>query len=196
MWCKLGRYCQFIFPCLSSTYIGFVSLDRFCVSLLNDNIRKYTKVKVARLIVILIFLFWAIFGIHIIISYTNMEAPAGFDACMLTPGSPSAFVIISGLFALLYNGAIIPFFLFIFGLLIFFNVRKSRRRVHAQTQARANHISRQNNQMLILVLFQVILTIFLNVPYAFIFYLNELFPGVILGLESCLLWISILRIAR
>jgi len=195
-WCKLGNYFIFIFPCLSSSYMALASFDRLCASSLNSTIRKYSRVKIGRIFTGLTFLFWVLFGLHIPIAYSYVtNSLTNVSACTVLTSSSTIFIIIDGFFFALYNGAIIPFLLCVFGWWIFFNVRTSRRRVHAQTQNGLHHLTRQNVHMIRMVLFQVILTIFLNIPYIVIYLLGffQKIPTDLLCLYVLILFTFIAR---
>ncbi|CAF4046168.1 unnamed protein product, partial [Rotaria sordida] len=51
IWCKVGNYIMFILPCLSSSYITLASIDRFCISSLNQTLRKCSNFKISRIVI-------------------------------------------------------------------------------------------------------------------------------------------------
>ena len=184
-WCKLGTYLMFVFPCLSSTYITLASFDRFCVSSLNAELRKISRVKISCILMTIIFLFWTLFGLHIPIAYDRLQDPlTNYIRCTVQPSLVPTFIIIDGFFFALYNGAIVPFFLCIFGLLICRNMRLSRRRVYPQPNPASNRITNstlpstesariqinpRQNHLILMMLIQVLLTTLLNIPYIVVY---------------------------
>ncbi|CAF3624064.1 unnamed protein product [Rotaria sp. Silwood1] len=178
VWCKFGNYIMFLLPCLSSTYITLASVDRYCISSLNQTIRKLSNIKISRIVTCIVFLVWSLFGLHILIAYDRIrDITINTDRCTLQTSSATVFIVIDGFFFALFNGAIIPFILSIFGLLIFYNIKVSRQRVHFQSYRGNNNIlnrtriivSRQNSHMIIMLLVQVLLTVIFNTPYIIVY---------------------------
>lgn len=185
IWCKIGNYIMQILPCLSSSYIVLASFDRFCASSMNPTLRKWSCLKVSRIVVRVTFLGWALFSLHIPIAYDRIEDPISrITQCRVAIGSPTALMIIDGFFFSLFNGAIIPFLLCICGLLILNNIKQSRTRVNTHQNTRSNgrstgskpitcHVTpiqqRNDTHMLRMLLVQVFLRIILNIPYIVIY---------------------------
>lgn len=210
-WCKLGNYLMFVLPCLSSTYITMASFDRFCISSLNANLRKISQSKVSCKFICIIFLFWSLFGLHIPIAYERLQDPVyNYVRCTIQTSAAPAFIIIDGFFFALYNGAIVPFFLCIFGLLILRNMRLSRQRVLPQPNVISNrssqtagpsnesgqyHGNHREHQLILLILAQVLLTIILNIPYI-VLYLFAFYNRLPANSLNILLYIIFSFIAR
>ncbi|CAF0806266.1 unnamed protein product [Rotaria sordida] len=211
IWCKVGNCIMFILPCLSSSYIILASIDRFCISSLNQTLRKWSNLKISRIIVIIVFIIWILFSLHIPIVYNRIRDPlTNITRCSVQIGSPTTFLIIDGFFFSLYKGAITPFLLCIFGLLIYYNMKRSRARVMPQTLSRSNRTTtaqissitpiiivqnRKTSHMLTMLLVQVFLTIILNIPYMVI-YLFGFFNQIPKDLFQLLLFIMFSFIAR
>jgi hypothetical protein len=190
-WCKFGNYCIFMFPCLSSLCIALASMDRFCSSSRQAGLRKLSSVKVSRIVIPCVFLIWGLFSLHTAIGYDLREFTPNSTAITCTPAKDvyTFFVIVDGFFFALFNGAIVPFFLALFGILIILNVRQTRRRAAPRpptepcsslatvTGIPVILISRLNRHLISMLLVQVCLTVFLNLPYVVI-YLNNLFHTV------------------
>ncbi|UJR20306.1 hypothetical protein I4U23_023437 [Adineta vaga] len=211
IWCKFGNFLLSLLPCLSSTYLTLASMDRFCASSLNTTLRKCSQLKISRMIVRIVFILWVLFELHIIIGYDYVTDPiTNVTKCQVILGSPTTYLIIDGFFFALYNGAIAPFFLSAFGLLICYNMKRSRGRVTAQQTTRSNRTTidpipstnqirqvsiRNNSHMLIMLLMQVTVTILFNVPYMTI-YLYGYFNRPPTDLYYLLLYIIFTFIAR
>ena len=165
LWCKFGSYAYFLLPCLASTYITSASIDRFCASSSSNRLQQLSRNKISYIVVLSIFLFWALFALHIPIAYDRVRLNPNSSTTSCTPTlsiGATVFIIIDGFFYSLFNGLINPCFLILFGLLIYRNVRHFHRRIHPN----ANQIILRDNQHLIrMVLFQIILTIFLQFPF-------------------------------
>ncbi|CAF4005792.1 unnamed protein product, partial [Rotaria sordida] len=152
-----------------------------------------------------------LFSLHIPIVYNRIRDPlTNITRCSVQIGSPTTFLIIDGFFFSLYKGAITPFLLCIFGLLIYYNMKRSRARVMPQTLSRSNRTTtaqissitpiiivqnRKTSHMLTMLLVQVFLTIILNIPYMVI-YLFGFFNQIPKDLFQLLLYIMFSFIAR
>ncbi|UJR20308.1 hypothetical protein I4U23_023439 [Adineta vaga] len=181
VWCKLGNYLTFLLTCLSSSFITLASFDRFCMSSLNQTLRKWSRLIISRIVVIIMLMMWALFGLHVPIAYDYIQDPiTNASRCTVQTSLAAVFIAIDGYFYSLFNGAIVPFLLLVFGIMIIYNVRKSRRRVAVQVEGRNNNSrieigtvrSRQNSHMIKMLLVQVLLTIILNIPYVIIYLLG------------------------
>ncbi|CAF0773990.1 unnamed protein product [Adineta ricciae] len=178
VWCKLGNYLTFILTCLSSCFIILASVDRFCASSLNQTLRKCSRLKVSRIVIGLVLAVWILFGLHILIAYDYIRDPiSNVTRCTVQTSSATAFVVIDGYFFSLFNGAIAPFLLSVFGMTIIYNVRMSRRRVTTQAEndiqlSRRSIANRQHIHMIKMLLAQVLLTVILNIPYVVIYLLG------------------------
>ncbi|CAF1230427.1 unnamed protein product [Adineta steineri] len=178
-WCKIGNYITFILPCLSSSYIIFASIDRYLVSSLNQAVRKWSNLKITRIVIIVTPIIWALLGLYIPITNNLVSDPIINNAqCIVQTNSAVIFSIIGEFIFILFNGAIAPLLLCIFGLLILYDKKKSRQRVLAQQQNRnnfnkiSNVANRQNKHMITMLLVQVSLTIIFNIPNIVIYMIS------------------------
>ncbi|CAF3766732.1 unnamed protein product [Rotaria sordida] len=204
IWCKVGNYIMFILPCLSSSYITLASIDRFCISSLNQTLRKCSNFKISRIVISIVFVVWVLFGLHILIGYDRIrDITTNTDRCTVQTSSATVFIVIDGFFFALFNGAIIPFILCIFGLLIFHNIKVSRQRVNFH-QYRGNNntvnptrigVNRQNFHMILMLLVQVFLTIIFNTPYIVV-YLSTFYKRLSFDSYHLFLYIIFSFIAR
>ncbi|CAF1258078.1 unnamed protein product [Rotaria sordida] len=204
IWCKVGNYIMFILPCLSSSYITLASIDRFCISSLNQTLRKCSNFKISRIVISMVFVVWVLFGLHILIGYDRIrDITTNTDRCTVQTSSATVFIVIDGFFFALFNGAIIPFILCIFGLLIFHNIKVSRQRVNFH-QYRGNNntvnptrigVNRQNFHMILMLLVQVFLTIIFNTPYIVV-YLSTFYKRLSFDSYHLFLYIIFSFIAR
>jgi hypothetical protein len=158
-------------------------------------VRKLSSIKVSRVVIPCIFLIWGLFSLHIAIAYDlrKFTPTAAVLICTPTKDIYTFFVIVDGFFFALFNGAIVPFFLAFFGILIFRHVRQTQYRAVAvgpvvpitgpsSVPGTTNRdsitvISRANRHLITMLLVQVLLTVFLNLPYVIV-YLNNLYNTV------------------
>nr|ACD54824.1 gastrin releasing peptide receptor-like protein [Adineta vaga] len=192
IWCKLGNFIRFISPCLSSTYLTLISIDRFCMSSLKQTLRKWSQLRISRIVVVSCFLIWALLALHYPIAYDVRQNPSTMqNQCQVILGSSTIFFIIDGLIFSLFNGAITPLVLATFSLLILFNMKRSRNRVNQQINNGTNRIrlgttvptnetvsvhSRHNFHMFRMVLVQITLTSILHIPFLIIYIYTYLNP--------------------
>lgn len=193
-WCKFYNYCMFMFPCLSSLYITFASIDRFCTSSRRARLRKFSSIKVSRITTPCIFLIWGLFSLQVVIGYDlwKITPTATTTVCQPSPNGYTFYVIVDGFFFVLFNGGIVPFFLALFGILIIYNIRQTRHRIAVVPILRSGpgsnpanisgspvlSISRANLHLITMLLVQVCPTMFLNLLYT-IMYLNNIYHPVI-----------------
>ncbi|UJR23461.1 hypothetical protein I4U23_026463 [Adineta vaga] len=184
-WCKTGKFLKFIFPCLSSTYLTLASFDRFCISSSNPKFRQWTNLKISRLVVSSVFIIWTLVGLHIPIFYDLIYSSSfKIPSCQVMTSLARAILIIDDFVFSIFNGIVIPFILTIFGLLIYYNIKQSRSRVHFQPMT-ATTISttflghrtrtihhRRSSHMLFMLLVQVFSTVILNIPFIIIYLLT------------------------
>ncbi|UJR20307.1 hypothetical protein I4U23_023438 [Adineta vaga] len=204
VWCKLGNYMTFVFPCLTSCYLTLASFDRFCMSSLNQTLRKWSRLIISRIVVIIMLMIWALFGLHVPIAYDYVQdSITNTSRCTVQTSLAAVFIAIDGYFFSLFNGVIIPFLLLMFGIMIIHNVKKSRRRVTTQVESGNNSLlhgtggisNRQNSHMIKMLLVQVSLRIIFHLPYTVI-YLLSFYRRLSSDLESLLLYIIFSYIAR
>ncbi|UJR17027.1 hypothetical protein I4U23_003925 [Adineta vaga] len=195
-WCKFGNFGIFMFPCLSSLYITCASIDRFCSSSRRATLRKISTIKISRIVILCVFVIWGLFSLHTVIAYDLRKYTPTSTTVGCSPPREiyTFFLIVDGFFFALFNGAVIPFFLALFGIFIIRHVRQTQcRAAVAPIVARAPTepgslcmvtngssvptISRANRHLIIMLLLQVCLTILLNFPYV-VLYINNLFRSV------------------
>ncbi len=187
VWCKLQKYFIFFLSCLSSTFITLACIDRFCTSSHSQKLRKLSQLKVSRILIPSVLLIWALFSLHMIILYQIVPyTPTQPDQCQTPPDASMFVLIVDGYFFSLFNGAIVPLFLSIFGFSIYRNVRLSRRRIapirninnnRTVVAARNPNLNRQNLHLITMLLVQASLTVILNIPYMTV-YLKLLYNSI------------------
>ena len=187
IWCKLGKHLVFLLPCLSSTFIALASIDRFCTSSDRPQLRKLSQLKVSRIIISCVIFVWILFSLHVLILYDIMPSTTTqLQGCRSPPQLFLFILIADGYIFSIYNGAIVPLLLSIFGFLIYRNVRMSHRRIAPIPDRNSNRtntlpahppLNRHNLHLITMVLVQSSLTVILNIPYMTI-YLNSFYNNV------------------
>jgi len=205
IWCQLGKYFTFVLPCLSSTYIILASIDRFSASSHRQKFRKFSQIKVSRILIPLLFIIWILFSSHILILFYILPyTPISTYQCTYIRNLYIFYLIIDGYFFALFNGMIIPILLAIFGLLIYRNVEQSRRRTVPIRNTSINRIiisgsnpnlNRYNLHLITMLLVQSSLTIFLNIPYMTI-YLNGFYNNAPTNQFTLIFYIIFTYMAR
>jgi hypothetical protein len=205
VWCKLQKYFIFLLSCLSSTFITLACIDRFCTSSHSQQLRKLSQLKVSRILIPSVLLIWASFSLHMIILYDVVSYTPAQPAQCQTPPHASMFVlIVDGYFFSMFNGAIVPLFLSIFGSLIYRNVRLSRKRTApipntnssgTVVTARNPNLNRQNLHLITMLLVQASLTVILNIPYMTV-YLQGLYNSIPTNQLQFLVYAIFVYIAR
>ncbi|CAF3525882.1 unnamed protein product, partial [Rotaria sp. Silwood2] len=139
------------------------------------RLQKVNQLKISRILAIIILLFWLLFSSHILISYNRIKiTPTSSIRCTPQLNLAGIFIFLDGFFYAIFNGIIVPLFLIIFGLLIFRNIRFISHRTYPQ-QLSINSLSHRSNQHLMkMLLFQVSVTVILNIPYI-IYYLYGIY---------------------
>jgi len=166
IWCKLGNYLFFLLPCLASSYILLASIDRFCASSFNGTLQRLNQLKISRILALIVLLFWLIFSLHIPISYNRIRiTPTSSINCTPQLNLAAIFIFLDGFFYAIFNWVIVPLFLIIFGLLIFRNINFIHQRTYPQPLAINIPANRNNQHLITMLLFQVSVTVILNIPY-------------------------------
>ncbi|UJR16928.1 hypothetical protein I4U23_003826 [Adineta vaga] len=172
IWCKIQKYAVFLLPCLSSTFITLACIDRFCTSSHNQHVRKLSQFKISRILILIVLIIWMLFSSHTLILF---DIPR--NQCRSSSDWFLFILIIDGYFFSMFNGAIVPIFLSIFGFLIYRNVRLSRQRVAPIANTNSNrptvtthglHLNRQNLHLITMLLVQSSLTVFKYTLYGYL----------------------------
>lgn len=159
--CKLRIY--FVYSCLSCVlwYTVLASIDRYLSSSHNAKLRGLSKLRIAQKIIIFSTIFIYLIHIHILIYYESRQ-----NNCN---SSSNIYSIFFNIFFFIISCTIPIILMIIFGLLTIINVQKSRKRLMRQINNIENQRLKSNDRQLILmVLFQILITIIISTPYSFI----------------------------
>lgn len=167
--CKIITYISTLNAFLSPYLIVFASIDRYCASSTRARIRSFSSIRVAKWSIGGIFLFYALFFIHIIIlaDFRN----AGGAICLVQADTTYAQCYI--LFQVFLFAVLPPLGMISFGLLTIHHTNRTR--IAPIAMSRFYRTEKQLAQMLFL---QVGIHIFLTLP-ASITYLIQALPNPI-----------------
>ena len=160
--CKLRNY--FIYPSLTLVlwFVALASIDRFLSSSPNARFRQMSSLSAARKNIacttLLIFLSYA----HVLI-YFGTAASGSVSICIFYPYQ---YIVFLSFFGPLVS-CILPIVLMsVFGILMILNVRNRHNRVDVQANnARLQRLRSNDRQLLVMVLFQVLITTLISTPY-------------------------------
>jgi hypothetical protein len=119
IYCKLISYLLNLCPNLSVYYIVLASIDRYCSSSINPEIRKLSRVKIARYLIILITIIVSLIMIGTLIAFDLRD-----DGFGCTSRSDSLFNEIFLFIEVILYVIIAPFLLILFGSLTIYNTTK------------------------------------------------------------------------
>ncbi|CAF3687210.1 unnamed protein product [Adineta steineri] len=160
--CKARFYLFYVLIANSRYNIIIASIDRYFASSRNALRRQWSSTKIALRVIICNAIFWCLMYIQVIVVYVLSN-----NTCQPQSG-------VYGIFFSIYisvDSGVLPIFLMlIFGLLTANNVRQTGRRISPTTQnsndrsVRSNRISKKDSQLYKMLVNQIILFIFLNIP--------------------------------
>jgi hypothetical protein len=144
------------------TMVAFACVDRFMITNERANFRAFSTLKRAKWFIFFSIIFWLIFDVHIPIMRTVINGQ-----CVLF----GIYSIIYTFYAIIFVSAIPIILLCIFGYLTYRNVRRTKLRVQPIINNRVqanNPIRRQDRDLLIIVISEVLLFIIATMPFPLI----------------------------
>ncbi|CAF1105989.1 unnamed protein product [Adineta ricciae] len=174
-YCRFSCYTTLVFDILSPFYLLLALIDRYLVTSVNVNIRKYSTHRLACPLSICILIFWLLFHIHALFNSKIIQTESEFTYCYYQPGLYSTFITY---YSLISKGILAPLSLIYFGLQI---VRNYRRRSHqvsiSSSTVDKNHFSstvRCRDRATVLILLKDILMYILFSSIMSIYFMYEL----------------------
>jgi hypothetical protein len=162
LFCKIYVYIINVFGQIARTMVAFACVDRFMITNERANFRAFSTLKRAKWFIFFSIIFWFIFDIHIPIMRTVINGQ-----CVLL----GIYSIIYTFYAIIFVSAIPTIILCIFGYLTYRNVRRTQLRVQPIINNRVqanNPIRRQDRDLLIIVISEVLLFIIATMPFPLI----------------------------
>ncbi|UJR32431.1 hypothetical protein I4U23_019893 [Adineta vaga] len=160
--CKIRFYLFYILTANSRYNIIMASIDRYFASSQNVARRRYSSSKVALKIIIISSIIWSLIYIQVLIFYDIND-----DICQYQSG---VYGMIFSIYISIDSGILPILLMVIFGVLTIRNIHQSKRRIginqasHVEQHIRINHLSRKDMQLYRMLINQLFLFIFLNLP--------------------------------
>jgi hypothetical protein len=148
-WCKIRTFCLFTLSLITLTCSCLATIDQYFATSQNVRLRRYSNIKWAHRIVIIMIIIWCFHGIAPLIFF---EIPATTKTCM---NINSGYDIYARIYLLGLVCAIPVFVMITFGCLIYNNIR--------QTEALARQCA--DRQITKMILVQVVLIVICIGPY-------------------------------
>ncbi|CAF2106199.1 unnamed protein product [Rotaria magnacalcarata] len=159
VWCQLRIFLTWVLPCFSTGYLVLASIDRYLSTSKSARIRSFSQIKVAHQMTCVPIILYSLTGSHQFF-YFNLR-----PACLPAPGTYAFFLSI---YSIIWTNLIPQIAMFIFGLITYFNVRKSRQRVvHPNIQYRNRTDSQMIKMTLVQILFSFILVNLRTIYYSY-----------------------------
>jgi hypothetical protein len=158
--CRFRSYIVYVIYNLAPYFTACITIDRFCSSCTNPNIRRLSsRVRIAYTVVPIVILITLIAYIHMVIRFTIVNS-----VCRPEMGSYAAFfpIFTTGYY---FFGIVI---IVIFGLGTSYNIRSQQRRIQPiiiLTTAVERRRARGDTQLLLILLIHVICYASLALPY-------------------------------
>ncbi|CAF1474536.1 unnamed protein product [Adineta ricciae] len=174
LWCKLSVIIKYLPYSLLLWFPVLASIDRFLSSSRNVQLRQLSNVKIARRMIIGIYIILIMLNIHLPIFARSSPSDVGYYCTIF---SDEYYIFNSFFTSILY--CVLPLILMcIFGILIIHNVHNIHNRVVPNLNNVQNtRLRSQDRQMIRMLLFQILITILLSLPYmaSFIYIIVRLF---------------------
>ncbi|UJR19913.1 hypothetical protein I4U23_023045 [Adineta vaga] len=161
--CKLFTYLDILLSVFSPSFLILATIDRFCLSSLNTNLRKFSTTTISNKLIFTIVIFFSLFFIHIFFMYDII--PGNSSMCTTTNILYKKFLIITVAILTSY----LPTILFLlFSILIGLNIRKRRQLFDSlliTRQRRQQQSQRTDQELILLLITQVIINFTCSTPY-------------------------------
>ncbi|CAF1152904.1 unnamed protein product [Adineta steineri] len=157
--CKMRFYLFYVFIANSRYNIIIASIDRYFSSSRNALRRQWSSSKIALRVIICNAIFWCLMYIQVIVVYEINN-----NICQPQSG---VYGIFFSIYITIDSGILPTFLMLIFGLLTAKNVRQSGKRIVPTIQNSTDQsvrISKKDIQLQKMLVNQIILFIFLNIP--------------------------------
>ncbi|CAF1410363.1 unnamed protein product [Didymodactylos carnosus] len=157
-YCKFRFYIYFTFKSLSSWFIVLASIDRFMCSSRSFKCRQFSRLSVARNTIVITTIICLLFYSHILIFYDNRNG--------ICDSLKGIYQIFNDVCYLVGYSVIPPILMSLFGVLTIYNVRRLRLVAPKTKGSRVVVITNKNQQLALMLLFQVIFISLTSVPHA------------------------------
>ena len=162
VFCKIYAYVLNVLGQIARTMLVLACVDRFLITNERATFRAFSTLKRAKWFILFSILFWLLFTIHIPIMRTIINGK-----CVLF----GIYSTIYTFYAIIFVSSIPAIILGIFGYLTYRNIRQMHLRVHPMIHTRVdsnNSIRRQDRDLLIIVISEVLLFIITTISFPLI----------------------------
>ncbi|CAF0951306.1 unnamed protein product [Adineta steineri] len=155
---------------MASWFLGLACMDRYFCSSSNARMRRYSSVRIARIIIIVFTL--TMFLIHIHVAVYNIigigRTPIPFNQVQSVCYTVSGFYTIFGIYWFFIVYAICPpVLMLVFGSLTLFNIHQRRKQILPNTSEVSNrNREKTSRQMLIMLIVQCVFMTVCTTPLA------------------------------
>ena len=157
-WCRIRVFLTWVLPLFATSYLVLASFDRCLSTSKNARLRSFSQIKVAYRMTCIPIILHSLTTSHQFVYY-NLR-----PACSALPGTYAYFL---SMYSIVWTSLIPQTAMLIFGLITYYNVRKSRQRlVHPKEQQPSNQQqkNRTDSHMITITLVQVLCSsILLNI---------------------------------
>ena len=157
-WCRIRVYLTWVLPCLATSYLILASLDRCLSTSKSPRLRSFSRIQVAHRMTCVPIIIHSLTTSHQFIYYGLRPN------CTPLPGT---YIYFLSVFSIVWTSLIPQISMLIFGLITYYNVRKSRKRLGHVKERK----SRTDTHMIRITLVQVVSSsILLNIRTAYYSY--------------------------
>ncbi|CAF1374254.1 unnamed protein product [Adineta steineri] len=185
IWCRMRAFLTWVLPCISTDYIVLASLDRCLSTSTNTRFRSFSQIKIAYRMTYIPIILNSLASFHQLIYYEHRPK------CYPRAGIYSYFL---SMYSIFWTSLIPQSSMFIFGLITYYNIHKSRQRLMNTIQQQQQR-NRTDSHMIRITLIQVISSsILLNIRTVYYSYTvittNDRKDDYRIAIEKLLLQIS------
>jgi hypothetical protein len=147
-WCRIRVYVTWVLPCFSTSYLVLASLDRCLSTSRNPRLRSFSQIKVAHRMTCVPIILYSLTTSHQFFYFVLQPN------CVALPGAYSFFL---SMYSIVWTSLIPQIVILIFGLITYYNIRKSRRHLAISiNQGITQRRNRTDLNMITITLVQVI----------------------------------------
>ncbi|CAF3924603.1 unnamed protein product [Rotaria sp. Silwood1] len=161
VWCRIRIFFTWVLPCFATGYLVLASIDRCLSTSTNTRLRSFSQIKVAHRMTWVPIILYTLTTSHQFFYYDLRPT------CSPLPGT---YVYFLSLYSIIWTSLIPQSAMLIFGLITYYNVRKSHKRVVRLLEQQRN---RTDSQLITITLVQVLCSsILLNIRTIYFSYIR------------------------
>ena len=148
-WCRIRTFLTWVLPLYATGYVVLSSIDRFLSVSTSVRLRSFSQIKVAHRMTCAPIILYSLTTVHQFFYFVLISSN-----CVPLPGAYSYFL---SMYSIVWTGLVPQISMLIFGLMTYYNVRKSRLRlVHPEQQQQQQQRNRTDSHMIRMTLVQVL----------------------------------------